>query len=452
MHMSSYTPASEAAASTRNLIVHFVLISVAMVFAVLAAEAIGNITIPLGITNVVLFPIVWALLIGAVISIIHRNIPGQRVSSVQAQFTASALIQVAIAFFVVKLGFIIGESLPKIASAGWALVFQELGHFLGTMVFALPLALLLGIRREAVGATFSIGREFSVAIISERYGMNSAEGRGVLAEYVIGTVLGALFIAFLAGTMSGLGIFHPWSLAMGAGVGSGSMMSAAVAAITAQHPADAKEIAAFAAAANLLTTTVGTYFTLFLSLPIANWLYNKLEPILSPKHSVYGNTRGTSDEMNEALSSVSKAEHTPVWLMALTLIVSGCTALIGNWIATGTSPTVALPAMLIMGGIAICGYLIHHALAFLKIPLVCWVSLLAILATAPFSPLVTYVSPLATKVALLPLVTPVLAFAGLSLAKDLPILKQLGWRIIVVSLVANAGTFIFGTIIAEIFH
>lgn len=450
--MSSFTPASAAPAASSRLFVQFALLSVAMVFAVLVAESIGNLTIPLGITNVVLFPIVWALVIGAAISIVHRNLPGQRASSVQTQFTASALIQVAIGFFVVKLGFIIGESLPKIASAGWALAFQELGHFLGTMVFALPLALLLGIKREAVGATFSIGREFSVAIISERYGMNSAEGRGVLAEYVIGTVLGALFIAFLAGTMAGLGIFHPWSLAMGAGVGSGSMMSAAVAAITAQHPADAKEIAAFAAAANLLTTTVGTYFTLFLSLPIANWLYNRLEPMLSPKRSVYGDTQGSSSEMNEALSSVAKAEDTPLWLMALTLVVSGGVALVGNWIASGTSPAAALPGMLIMGAIAVAGYLVHHTLAFLKIPLVCWVSLLAVFATAPFSPLAAYVSPLAAKLALLPLVTPVLAFAGLSLAKDLPILKQLGWRIIVVSLVANAGTFIFGTIIAEFFH
>ena len=47
------------------------------------------------------------------------------------------------------------------AKTCWALAFQELGHAFGTMVLALPLALLLGIKREAVGATFSIGRENS---------------------------------------------------------------------------------------------------------------------------------------------------------------------------------------------------------------------------------------------------------------------------------------------------
>ncbi|WLE00989.1 DUF3100 domain-containing protein (plasmid) [Agrobacterium leguminum] len=430
----------------------FMLINAAMIIAVLIAEWIGNVTIPVVITNVVLFPIVWALIIGGIISIVHRNLPGQRAASVQAQFAASMFIQTAIAFFVVKLGFIIGESLPKIAAAGWALVFQELGHFVGTMVFALPLALLLGIKREAVGATFSIGREFSVAIISERYGMNSQEGRGVLAEYVIGTVLGALFIAFLAGAMTSLGIFHPWSLAMGAGVGSGSMMSAAVAAISAQHPDDAKEIAAFAAAANLLTTTVGTYFTLFLSLPMANWLYGKLEPVLSPRKPLPAYSEQASSEMNEALDAMSRGHEAPAWTVVATLLIAGTTSLIGNWIATGTRPLDALPAMIVMALIIGLGTLVYRLLAFTKVPVVCWISLVAVLATASFSPTAAYVSPLAAKVALLPLVTPVLAYAGLSLAKDLPILKNLGWRIVVVSLVANAGTFICGTLIAEFFH
>ncbi|CDM57756.1 putative conserved protein [Rhizobium favelukesii] len=74
------------------------------------------------------------------------------------------------------------------------------------------------------------------------------------------------------------------------------------------------------------------------------------------------------------------------------------------------------------------------------------------LAIAPFSPTAAFIRLLAAKVTLLPLVTPVLAYAGLSVAKDLPILRNLGWRIVVVSLVANAGTFICGTLIAEFFH
>lgn len=63
-----------------------------------------------------------------------------------------------------------------------------------------------------------------------------------------------------------------------------------------------------------------------------------------------------------------------------------------------------------------------------------------------------YILKASASVGVMQLVIPVLAFAGLSLVKDLPVLKSLGWRIIVVSLAANAGTFIFGTVMAEIFH
>ncbi|MFP3571406.1 DUF3100 domain-containing protein, partial [Paraburkholderia sp. SIMBA_030] len=68
---------------------------------------------------------------------------------------------------------------------------------------------------------------------------------------------------------------------MGSGVGSGSMMAAASGAIAAQQDAEtAKSVLAFAAASNLITTTIGTYFTLFISLPLAVWGYRVLEPLI----------------------------------------------------------------------------------------------------------------------------------------------------------------------------
>jgi hypothetical protein len=47
------------------------------------------------------------------------------------------------------------------------------------------------------------------------------------------------------------------------------------------------------------------------------------------------------------------------------------------------------------------------------------------------------------------LTTPILAYAGLSIAKDLPAFRRLGWRIIVTSLTANAGTFLCAAAIAQ---
>jgi hypothetical protein len=56
------------------------------------------------------------------------------------------------------------------------------------------------------------------------------------------------------------------------------------------------------------------------------------------------------------------------------------------------------------------------------------------------------------KLNFLTFTTPVLALAGFSVAKDLPIFRQLGWRIVVVSLTAAAGTFLGATLVAELFH
>ena len=60
---------------------------------------------------------------------------------------------------------------------------------------------------------------------------------------------------------------------MGAGIGSASMMAAATGSIVAAHPEWADTVQAYAAAANLLTSVVGIYFALFISLPVTIKVY-----------------------------------------------------------------------------------------------------------------------------------------------------------------------------------
>ncbi|MFH7422716.1 DUF3100 domain-containing protein, partial [Pseudomonas syringae pv. tagetis] len=86
---------------------------------------------------------------------------------------------------------------------------QEVGHLVGPEVLGVPVGFILGIMSEAVGASFSVGREPILAIIGERYGMDSADGGGVLAEFLSGTLFGSLFIAIVSWFMACLGIFHP---------------------------------------------------------------------------------------------------------------------------------------------------------------------------------------------------------------------------------------------------
>ncbi|RKF49419.1 DUF3100 domain-containing protein [Paraburkholderia fungorum] len=418
----------------------------------LVAELIGSFTFKIGPGKVVLLPMIWALLMGAALGLASGRWGGVARLDVKTQFLAAAILQPALLLFVSKLGLMVGSALPKLAAAGWALAFQELGHFVGTILLGLPLALLLGIKREAIGATFSVGREPSLAIIGEKYGMNSAEGRGVLAEYLTGTVFGAVFIAIFAGFVASLHIFNPLALAMGSGVGSGSMMAAASGAIAAQQtPEMAKTVLTFAAASNLITTTVGTYFTLFISLPMAIWGYRLLEPIIGRKTQASEATSAV-EEARPKLGDVETAA--PELSYRGKLLAWGMTALfalICDWMTHGTSPIVAFPGMLIMVLATVAG----DALATVtgrKIPAVCWVSIAAMFLTSPLCPWATQIAAYSAQNDFLGVTTPMLTFAGLSIAKDIPAFRKLGWRIVLVSFVANAGTFLGASIVAQFFH
>ncbi|MQR02215.1 DUF3100 domain-containing protein [Glaciimonas soli] len=444
--MNNYKTISNYKTTSTNDSFGFVKLYIFAAIIIVIAELIGSFTFNIGPGKIVLLPMIWALLIGAALGLAKNRLPAPLRIETSMQFNAAMILQPALLLFVAKLGLLVGSSLPQIVATGWALVFQEFGHFVGTILFGLPLALLLGIKREAIGATFSVGREPSLAIIGEKYGMDSPEGRGVLAEYLTGTVFGAVFIAIFAGFIASLNIFDPIALAMGSGVGSGSMMAAASGAIAAQQtPEIAKQVMTFAAASNLITTTIGTYFTLFISLPMAVWGYRIMEPILGRRSS-------STTQPEEA-----KVEHVvnhnaalgPTGIICAWVLSAGL-AMIGDWIARGSNPIDSIPGMVIVLIAVLVGVLLNHATGK-KIPAVCWVSLIAMALTSPICPWADQINVLTGKINFLALITPMLTFAGLSIAKDIPAFRRLGWRIVVVSFAANAGTFLGATLIAQFF-
>ncbi|KOR13297.1 branched-chain amino acid ABC transporter permease [Acinetobacter sp. C15] len=417
------------------------------------AEFIGTINIPLGSGKIALLPMVWALILGCTFGLLSQKQWMPLKIDKPLQIKSAHILYPALLVFIAKQGLIVGSSIPLIIQSGWALLFQELGHFVGTILFAMPIALLLGIKRESIGATFSVGREPSLAIITEKYGLNSAEGRGVLAEYITGTLIGALFIAIVAGFIASLNIFHPLSLAMASGIGSGSMMAAAAGAISAQvDPATAEQVMALAAASNLLTTTLGTYFTLFISLPLAIYAYKILEPVLgrfSKRNQVEQHDNeflySTVKESEEEKTKLSLAEKAFTWIALIALATTANTILTGKFSAT------VIIAGVILVLISILGDLIYH-LTGKKVPTVCYVSIIAMYMASPWFPWHETVTGIVGEIHILSVITPMLAFAGLSIAKDIPAFRKLGWRIVVVSLCANFGTFIAAAFVAEFFH
>ena len=227
---------------------------------VIVAESIGMKRFDL----IIFLPLFYALIIGGIISY-----PNFKILKLPEMERASRVLSVGMLILVTKLGLDIGPNLEQLANSSLALLVQEFGHFFGTLVFGLPVAFLVGMKREAIGACYSIDREPNIAIIAERYGLDSPEG--------------ALWVSILAGVIAQMGIFHPHALAMGAGIGSASMMAASTASIIASHPEWAETVQAYAAAANLLTTVLGIYFALFISLPVTVKVYGWMDSLRSKK-------------------------------------------------------------------------------------------------------------------------------------------------------------------------
>jgi hypothetical protein len=220
-----------------------------------------------------------------------------------------------------------------------------------------------------------------------------------------------------------------------------------VGAIAAQHPDMADQIATFAAAANLIATTVGTYLTLFISLPLAVHAYRLLEPLLGRKRQT------VVVEQTVAEEEVEEVAHAPALSLAMRLLCwvwVGVMVLIGNRIGHGVPVLEALPGVLIMIVAVLIGDLIYIGTRRI-LPAVCWISFMAMAMTFPHTPYAAEVAALTGKVNFLAMITPMLTFAGLSLAKDIPAFRRLGWRIVVVSLMANAGVFLAATVIAQFF-
>lgn len=234
---------------------------------VILCEFIGRQTIWI----ITVYPMLYAMIIGGAISL-----PKLKILTEKNMHHASSIMLVTLMLLIAKLGVAVGPKINDILNAKMALVFQEVGHFAGTILLGLPLAMMLGMGREAVGAAYSVAREPNIAIVADKYGLDSPEGRGVMAMYVCGTLYGAIWMSILASIIARLDIIHPYALAMGAGVGSGSMMAASLAPISDLYPAMASDINAYATAANLMSSILGIYIYILFSLPFASFLYNVL--------------------------------------------------------------------------------------------------------------------------------------------------------------------------------
>lgn len=243
----------------------------AFVFIVIA-DSIGQIQVPLGPGTLILFPIFYSLIMGVL-----SGPEALKIFDKKEVKAASKLVIVAICPFIAKLGINAGASIEVILSAGPALILQEIGN-LGTIFLAMPFALLLGLKREAIGATHSINRESNLALITDMFGPDSPETRGSLSIYVVGGMVGTIFFSFLTTIVASLNLFHPYALGMASGVGAGILMASATASLALIYPDMAAELSALASTSETISGITGIYVAIFVGIPLTKKLYQLLEP------------------------------------------------------------------------------------------------------------------------------------------------------------------------------
>ena len=246
---------------------------------VMIVERLGKFTFHIGPAAITIFPFLIGMLVMCVLTL------SKKISFITTEFCplAEKWIIYGTSLYLARVGINAGAEIMELIKAGPALLLQEFGN-IGTMVFAFPLALFWGLRRESIGMTFSIAREQGVAIISSRYdGLGGPEGRGVMVTYVVGYLVGTLTMSVLPSLLAALTPLHPYSLAMACGVGSASMMAAGVATLTDLFPTMADSITSYAATSQTLSACDGTLMAVIIVLPLMEFLYKKMQPVLERK-------------------------------------------------------------------------------------------------------------------------------------------------------------------------
>ena len=143
------------------------------------------------------------------------------------------------------------------------------------------------------------------------------------------------------------------------------------------------------------------------------------------------------------------------WLFILCI---SCTIVIfGNTVNTLTdknpdawlSPLANIPGVLILLVISLIGLILAELVPAVHVSI--WITLIGVLLAMPYNPVTgPFVAEQVGKIGLLPLATPILAYAGVSIGKDWVEFKKIGWRGIIVAFLVMIGTYVGSAIIAQI--
>ena len=140
------------------------------------------------------------------------------------------------------------------------------------------------------------------------------------------------------------------------------------------------------------------------------------------------------------------------------LVISAVYASIGNWIFTTkagkpVTPGEAAPALVVMVCLVILAMFVQSLVERIpkwpKLPTALYLTLINTYMGCDISPFQDWIVTNISKVELMALCTPILAYAGIAIGKDLDEFKKQGVKIIIVSILTFIGTFVGSAVIAE---
>ena len=132
-------------------------------------DLIGTVKLNIGVGTLTLFPMVFAVIFGGLLG------PDIfKVFKTEECKIGGSLVLVVLAPFMAKMGISSGANLAKLVSVGPALLLQEFGN-LGTILLSMPLALLLGLKKESIGACYSINRDSNLGLTTDIFGPDAPE-------------------------------------------------------------------------------------------------------------------------------------------------------------------------------------------------------------------------------------------------------------------------------------
>lgn len=134
----------------------------------------------------------------------------------------------------------------------------------------------------------------------------------------------------------------------------------------------------------------------------------------------------------------------------LVMSVIGVIILIGQRISVGTSIVTALPGMVMLILAAMAAMIIKDLFPKSIFPAFGFATIISILLSMPYSPTSEVFLTNTNNINFMAITTPLLAFAGISVGNKIEALKEMSWKIVIISLIVFTTIFFACASIAHI--